>query len=173
MTLHLTPGRSCGECNACCIVLAVVSDEIQKPAKQACVHCSTRGCEIYDTRFSVCREYFCLWRKWEKLDADTRPDKVGILFQFVSEPENRNPLRHLYVAAVPLKEFPDYDSPQVRAVLDVLRSRRVPVWLKFGAALKCVHPERRIQELLQDDTPITDDVLAAEVEAWRKALAGA
>lgn len=68
----------CGDCNACCVVLGVT--EIGKEEFQECPHIFWRGCGIYDTRPSECRNYKCLW-----LDSFSdegillRPDHLGVI----------------------------------------------------------------------------------------------
>lgn len=73
------PGRACGECTACCTVLAEV--ELRKPMRCACVHQRQSGCSIYDARPRACRDFHCLWLRGA-LPAEVayRPDRLGVLF---------------------------------------------------------------------------------------------
>lgn len=52
--------RSCGECQACCVALAV--HEIGKPMYAACGSQCAAGCAVYPTRPQSCREYACAWK---------------------------------------------------------------------------------------------------------------
>lgn len=70
--------RRCGECRACCQVLAI--PEIDKPFDTMCRHAGPGPgcCTIYDSRPKPCKEYLCLW----KLGAGTleqRPDQIGLV----------------------------------------------------------------------------------------------
>jgi len=67
--------RSCGECSACCTVLAV--NAIGKPADTACPN-ECNGCAIYESRPAGCRSYRCAWLDGE-LSHDDRPDGLGLV----------------------------------------------------------------------------------------------
>ncbi|HRI10323.1 MAG TPA: hypothetical protein PKW35_21035 [Nannocystaceae bacterium] len=69
--------RPCGECTACCTVMAVT--ELQKPRGQACAHICAGGCAIYSERPDSCRRFDCLWRLGFARDDD-RPDRLGVIF---------------------------------------------------------------------------------------------
>ena len=81
MVTDLIPGRECGECQACCIVPGIDDPEMQKQPGVPCRHCLKGECDVYDGRPSVCRKYFCGWRKLASLDDDWRPDKSGVLIE--------------------------------------------------------------------------------------------
>src|SRR5665213_2690643 len=71
-------GRECGECTACCTVIAV--HELQKANNQACCHLGD-GCRIYPTRPDSCREWSCLWLNGGLPGDDLRrPDRLGLVF---------------------------------------------------------------------------------------------
>lgn len=69
--------RPCGECTACCTVMAVT--ELKKPRGQACPHICAAGCAIYSERPDSCRRFDCLWRLGFARDDD-RPDRLGVIF---------------------------------------------------------------------------------------------
>jgi hypothetical protein len=69
--------RPCGDCTACCTVMAV--DEIDKPLGVECQHVCASGCSVYATRPAGCRDFNCIWR-YGLLGAAHRPDKLGIVF---------------------------------------------------------------------------------------------
>ena len=84
MSGDLVPGRACGDCTVCCTVLVVDTPEIQKAAGATCKHCAG-GCMIYETRFPVCRDFHCAWRKLDIFDEAWRPDRSGVFAQFERE----------------------------------------------------------------------------------------
>ncbi len=77
--LKLVPGRECGACTACCVVLAIDDPALTKPAGTACQNCTGTGCGIYASRPETCREFVCEWRRLTLLDEDWRPDLSGVL----------------------------------------------------------------------------------------------
>ena len=77
--MELIPGRDCGDCTVCCTWPTINKPEIQKVSGSACKHCVSGGCAIYETRFPVCRGYFCAWRSVDIFGDDWRPDKSGVL----------------------------------------------------------------------------------------------
>jgi hypothetical protein len=75
--------RACGECFACCHVLAI--RDLDKPAGEDCKHLDrTRkghNCSIYEQRPFDCQQYACAWLLSSGFgDAWHRPDKIGVLF---------------------------------------------------------------------------------------------
>ncbi|MDO7840821.1 hypothetical protein [Sphingomonas immobilis] len=83
----LVPGRDCGACTACCTDLTIMEGGIDKPAGLACEHCIVGGgCAIYETRFSICRDYHCVWRSMPGLDDSWRPDRSGVLIVWGTPP---------------------------------------------------------------------------------------
>lgn len=76
----LVPGRECGECAVCCSALNIDTPEFSKVAGVSCQYATaTNGCSIHATRFPVCREWFCVWRRMKELDDWWRPDRSGVL----------------------------------------------------------------------------------------------
>lgn len=50
----------CGDCTMCCKLLCV--PEIKKMPSKWCPHCHIgKGCRVYETRPTSCREFECLW----------------------------------------------------------------------------------------------------------------
>jgi hypothetical protein len=79
MLMTHAAGRSCGDCTACCTVLAV--HELCKPMRWACDHVSCAGCRVYDRRPQSCRDFNCQWLLGMiSGDDSTRPDRLGVLF---------------------------------------------------------------------------------------------
>jgi len=79
---HGLKTRTCGTCNACCIVLGV--EEIKKAPGELCKHLAAKGCAIYAHRPTSCREYHCLWRAGQ-LDGDARPDRLGFVIDIATD----------------------------------------------------------------------------------------
>jgi hypothetical protein len=70
--------RVCGECTACCTILAV--KELNKASFQPCPH-ECAGCAIYDSRPRSCRSWSCGWLLGRVPgDERRRPDKIGLIF---------------------------------------------------------------------------------------------
>lgn len=77
--MELIPGRDCGDCTVCCTALNIDTPELQKKSGQTCQHCTAKGCGVYETRYPVCRGYFCAWRTVDIFDDDWRPDRSGVM----------------------------------------------------------------------------------------------
>ena len=77
--MELIPGRDCGDCTVCCTALNIDKPEIQKKSGLTCKNCVSGGCAIYETRYPVCRGYYCAWRTVDIFDEDWRPDRSGVM----------------------------------------------------------------------------------------------
>ena len=77
--MELIPGRDCGDCTVCCTALNIDKPEIQKKSGVTCKNCVGGGCAIYETRYPVCRGYYCAWRTVGIFDAAWRPDQSGVM----------------------------------------------------------------------------------------------
>lgn len=73
--------RSCGECQACCEVVAIKGDNLtpEKKNYERCTHQCDTGCAIYQSRPVECRTYRCVWRDGSLTREEDRPDKLGVL----------------------------------------------------------------------------------------------
>jgi Fe-S-cluster containining protein len=73
--------RECGECQACCEVIAINGDENCSPSDnyERCQHQCSSGCGIYSKRPEECRTYECLWQRGMLTSEEMRPDKLGVL----------------------------------------------------------------------------------------------
>ncbi len=86
VVINLTKGitRDCGNCVACCVWAEI--KEIDKPPLTPCQHLKEKAvegetrqsCEIYETRPSACKDYFCSWLIGFGEDED-QPNKSGVL----------------------------------------------------------------------------------------------
>lgn len=76
------PSRVCGECNACCVRLAIPAGLVGASAKAECQPCpllGRRGCSIYPARPTICRDFACTWWKRHDWPPEWRPDRIGLL----------------------------------------------------------------------------------------------
>jgi hypothetical protein len=81
----IVPGRQCGACTVCCKLLPVNTDGLRKTSNVLCSHCDEgRGCQIYERRPRVCRDFYCEWRLNPQIPATWRPDKSAIFIQRIS-----------------------------------------------------------------------------------------
>jgi len=71
--------RSCGECTVCCTALVIDTPEFRKTSGVTCANCTAQGCGIYETRYPICRSYFCGWIQLPELDDTWRPDRSGVI----------------------------------------------------------------------------------------------
>jgi len=129
--------RSCGTCNACCIVLGV--EEIDKPIDEACKHLATKGCAIYGSRPKSCRDYHCLWRAGV-LDGAKRPDRLGIIIDVANDQPD------LLFA----REFRPGALEENRSMLDKLAQSAVVVLIPPGGQMrKAIGPPHKIEPYLE------------------------
>ncbi|HMH65600.1 MAG TPA: hypothetical protein VK515_08435 [Rhizomicrobium sp.] len=77
--MTLVAGRDCGDCTVCCTAPSIDKPEIQKLSGATCKHCTSGGCGIYETRFPVCRSFYCAWRTVDIFSDDWRPDRSGVM----------------------------------------------------------------------------------------------
>jgi hypothetical protein len=81
------PGRSCGDCTACCVVPSISTELFYKPVGIACQHCVSASCAIYEERPQLCRDFHCVWRSMPALDESWRPDLSGVMILWGTAPE--------------------------------------------------------------------------------------
>ena len=76
--------NTCGDCTECCTVLPI--QEIQKHAGKTCENCVlSKGCSIYATRPKSCVNFNCNYLVESSVPSVMRPDKSGIIFEFITE----------------------------------------------------------------------------------------
>lgn len=75
--------RSCGDCTACCTIMAVV--ELDKPRLVRCQHVCEKGCAIYEQRPPTCAAYACAWRLGLGVES-MRPDRSGFMLNVQTDP---------------------------------------------------------------------------------------
>ncbi len=161
------PDRQCGDCTACCTVLTVDTPGFAKPAGTPCVHLRAGGCGIHAVRPSICRTWFCGWRRVATMPDAARPDRSGLLVSvnFVQQP--RNCLEAVAINVRSLGGSDAIDSGLAAAVLDSLCDRLVPVWFSEGSRKMLLHPENDVAGfVISGDTAPAH--LRDEVAAWRE-----
>jgi hypothetical protein len=76
--------KQCGNCTACCKLLAVPA--LDKPPNVKCAHVQMgKGCRIYDKRPQECRNFNCLWLQSPVLGWDLKPNQCGVVFETFME----------------------------------------------------------------------------------------
>jgi hypothetical protein len=163
--VSLAPGRECGACVACCERLEI--HELNKPAMQLCAHCTGAGCGIYQMRPSICRDWFCVWRRVSALPDWARPDRLGVMFELATPEAPQNILMKRFIRGFSLGGVENFDTPETTHVLNIFRQAPMPVWLNHAGRTICVHPGPEVQDvLLAGAPPLTPDV-AREAEVYR------
>ena len=77
--MTLIAGRGCGDCTVCCTWPTIDKPEIQKKSGSTCKNCTAHGCAIYETRYPVCRGFYCAWRTVDIFDESWRPVRSGVM----------------------------------------------------------------------------------------------
>lgn len=161
------PDRECGDCTECCTVLTVDTPDFKKPAGTPCVNLTARGCSIHAVRPTICRTWFCGWRRVAGLPEEARPDRSGLLvsLNFVREPQNC--FEGVSINVRLLEGSDALANGMAATVLDSLCDQLVPVWFSDGSKKMLMHPENDVAGfvLSGDAAPAH---LQDEVAAWRR-----
>jgi hypothetical protein len=166
---RLVPGRECGDCVACCKILQIDQPDLQKAADVLCSHCSGQGCAIYTRRPSVCRTWYCLWRRIDALPDHLRPDKIGVVFSIDQHPSPRIAFEKIYIVARAIDNSTAFDTEPVKAALEMFATEgSLPVWVSFQGQKHLYYPAGPLADaiLRPENTPWQS--LAVEGLAWRK-----
>jgi hypothetical protein len=81
----------CGNCTACCRVFTI--SQFDKPAGKWCQHCTIgEGCNIYQSRPKICRDFQCLWLESQSIPGaefgpELRPDRCKVVFSASTSPK--------------------------------------------------------------------------------------
>lgn len=161
------PDRSCGDCTACCTELTVDTPDFAKPAGAPCVHLTARGCGIHPVRPTICRTWFCVWRRVARLPDEARPDRSGLLvsLNFVSEPQNCFEGVSIHVRMLAGSDA--IANGLAATVLDIVCDQLIPVWFSDGAKKMLMHPDNEVARLVMSGEPAPGH-LRDEVAAWRE-----
>lgn len=163
----LVADRECGDCTVCCDVLKIDTPDLQKSADTRCTHLGAHGCAIHAVRPSICRAWFCGWRRSAAMPDTARPDRSGLLvsLDFVREP--RNLFEGVSIVVRSLTGSAAFGTAAAGAMIDGLCRGMVPVWIRDGAKKVLVHPEDDVAGLVLSGEPAPAD-LREEVAAWRR-----
>lgn len=78
---ELVQVRECGDCNLCCKITRIDTEEFQKLPGRWCEHCKPgQGCLIHTERPKACRDFICLWAGGE-IPEEFKPNKVKALLK--------------------------------------------------------------------------------------------
>ena len=160
------PDRSCGDCTACCTELTVDTPEFAKPAGTPCIHLTGRGCGIHPVRPTICRTWFCVWRRDARLPDEARPDRSGLLvsLNFVGKPQNCFEGVSIHVRVLAGSDA--IANGMAATVLDGVCDQLIPVWFSDGSKKMLMHPDNDVARLVMSGDPAPGH-LQGEVAAWR------
>ena len=166
LTHNLVPGRTCGDCIACCVALKIDDPELSKPADQLCANCTGSGCAIYETRPRTCRDWHCLWRRMPLAD-DLRPDISGVMIALDRVAKPVSPFEHVYIVIRALTDEAALDQPQVREAIDLFSQEgTLPVWLAYGRSKRLVFPDSELVDAILNPETTPHTHLLARARAW-------
>jgi hypothetical protein len=160
------PGRSCGDCVACCQVLNIDQPDMLKPAGQMCLHCTGKGCGVYAVRPNVCREWDCAYKRIASMPPETRPDKLGVLFTIDRQQRPRSPFDRLYFVGLAIKDPKALYSKDTLNVAYMLANGPLPIYLSAGDQRELIYPREALAAAILDPGGSHDPALAEEAKAW-------
>lgn len=77
---NLVAGRECGTCTMCCKMFEIPS--IAKAAGEWCPDCAIgKGCTVYETRPTECRDFFCHYRLDRDVPEHWKPERSGMVMK--------------------------------------------------------------------------------------------
>ena len=161
------PDRVCGDCTVCCTVLTVDTPEFRKPGETPCMHLTPQGCGIHATRPTICRTWFCAWRRTAAMPEQARPDLSGLLVSLNFERAPRNCFEGVSIIVRTTSRGGAIDKGMAGAVLDSLCHQLVPVWFSDGTKKMLMHPTDDVASLVLSGQTAPAH-LQDEVTAWRE-----
>jgi Fe-S-cluster containining protein len=161
------PDRVCGDCTVCCTTLQVDTPELKKPAETPCVHLGGGGCGIHAVRPSICRTWFCAWRRLAIMAEDMRPDRSGLLVFVSFAREPKNCFERVAITVRLLPGSTAIADGTAGRVLDSVCDQLTPVWFSDGATKLLMHPADDVARHVLEGTP-APPLLREEVAAWRE-----
>lgn len=163
--------RACGDCTACCTVLAINTPDFAKPAETPCVYLTAHGCGIHAMRPRICRTWFCAWRRIASMPDEARPDRSGLLvsLNFVKNPQNC--FEGVSITIRALAGSDAIATGMAATVLDSVCDQLVPVWFSDGSKKMLMHPENDVARLVLSGEAAPAH-LQDEVAAWRERYLG-
>jgi Fe-S-cluster containining protein len=168
-TLLLGPvltDRECGGCTACCVTLKVDTPDLKKAAGTPCPQLAATGCTIHPSRPTICRTWFCAWRRVATLPDDARPDRCGLIVSVTFNRDSRNAFEAIALTVLALPGSDAIATGMAARVLDALCDRPIAAWFSDGARKMLMHPENDVAEIVLSGASPPPH-LAAEVALWR------
>jgi hypothetical protein len=167
LTHALAPNRACGDCVACCYVLAI--EALKKPAGVMCRHCTGAQCGIYEERPPACRAYFCLWRRIAALPDELRPKDCGVMFSVQYGEDPTTIFESMYILATAIDDPTALDRPLVKGAIEMFGAQGgLPVFVGFRGTSFRVYPDHALADaILHPETTRHRELLGAAAE-WRK-----
>jgi hypothetical protein len=144
------PARACGDCVACCQVLNIDERELVKPADQMCVHCTSQGCGIYESRPQVCRDWDCVWRRIESMPLETRPDHLGVVWTIDRQADPQTPFDRLYFVARAVDEPEALKQGPTTDVAAMLAHGPLPIFACWGDQRRMIYPRAELAAAILD-----------------------
>jgi len=148
---HLVPGRTCGSCNVCCVVLTIDDPELQKVQGYRCPHAQRdNSCGIYATRPHTCRTFYCGWRRLKWVRESLRPDRSGVLVRLHGYVSKTDGTKHLGVEFTLLNAAALKAEGLAESVAAAVAAPDVPVYLSIPGSPGYTSAQVRIDEVLRD-----------------------
>jgi hypothetical protein len=169
--MTLVQGRECGECIACCKFVEI--PELKKPADVLCQHCTGHSCGIYDSRPSICRSWYCVWRVEKELSDELRPDRCGVMFSLDGDAQPQTIFDNFFIVGRTLAggDRAAFDTPAMKAALQVLTKNNtgaVPVFGSWEFGLKrLLYPNDALAHAILNPTTTPFGHLVVEAMGWR------
>jgi hypothetical protein len=168
---RLAQDRDCGSCVACCKSLHIDKPELQKAAGVLCPHNTGSACGIYATRPTICRTWYCLWRRIGELPNFTRPDKIGVMLSVDQHEPPCAPFEKFYIIARPINGLDDFENPQARAAIQMfIDEGSVPVWLGFEGSKWMIYPSQEVAAAVLNPATGSSPAILAHAALWRQRL---
>lgn len=166
---RLLPGRECGECNVCCVVLTIDDAELRKPQGYRCRNTlPDKSCAIYERRPNTCRDFNCGWRLLKWVREGLRPDKSGVLVRLQYERGRDGGPPRLGVI-ISLLTNASLRAEGLAETVAAAVAAKVPLHLHIPGPPGYTGGHARINEALEDAVAIKDK--AAVLEILRRARA--
>ena len=162
-------GRACGGCVACCKVLGINEPDLFKPADEMCMHCTGRGCGIYPARPAMCRTWYCAWMRIPTMPAETRPDRMGVVFTLDRQPRPETPFDRLYFVGRVVDDAAALETQAARDTAAMFAQGPLPVFLAWGENRLLVYPRAELADAILKPEMTADPALVQEGLRWMEA----
>lgn len=167
MDAHVEPdlveGRSCGECNVCCVSLTINDVAMQKPQGYRCKNAQRdNSCAIYTDRPQTCRSFFCGWRKLKWVRPSLRPDSSGVLIRLHFDKPDASGARQLGVI-VTLLTSAAVKAEGLAETIAAAIAAKVPVFISVPGPPGYTASVAKINDALHDAVLTRDKPAVLEI----------